>query len=143
MTQNEPDPQPQSPTPNQPQAQLPPQSQAAGRPVISYEDFAKLDLRVATVLEVADHPNADKLLVLKIDLGGQQRQIIAGLRGYCPAESLLGRQIIVVANLQPRKMRGLESNGMLLAATAEGEGGARRVVVLTPAETVPPGSAIS
>jgi len=148
MTQQEPKPQPPPPSQSPPQAppqpppQPPSQAQAPGKPVISYEDFARLDLRVATVLEVADHPNADKLLVLKIDLGGERRQIIAGLRGYCSAESLLGRQIIVVANLQPRKMRGLESNGMLLAATAD-LGGARRVVVLTPAEAVPPGSAIS
>ena len=129
-----------SQAPSQPPPVPPPAP--AGKPVISYEDFAKLDLRVATVLEVADHPNADKLLLLKIDLGGQQRQIIAGLKGYCQPASLVGRQIVVVANLQPRKMRGLESNGMLLAATAV-EGETRRVVVLTTAEPVPPGSAIS
>lgn len=136
--------QPSQPSPVPPQGPPAPAPAAApaGKPMISYEDFAKLDLRVAKVVEVADHPNADKLLVLKIDLGGEQRQIIAGLKGYCSHESLLGRHIVVLANLQPRKMRGLESQGMLLAATAE-EGGNRRVVVLTPGEAVPPGSTIS
>ena len=119
-----------------------PAAAPAGKPMVSYEDFAKLDLRVAKIVEVGDHPNADKLLVLKIDLGGEQRQIIAGLKGYCSHESLLGRHIVVLANLQPRKMRGLESQGMLLAATAV-EGENRRVVVLTPSDAVPPGSTIS
>ena len=113
-----------------------------GKPVATFEDFLKLDLRVAKVLEVRDHPNADKLICLTIDLGTEKRQIIAGLKPYYPPESLLGRDVIVVANLAPRKMRGLESNGMLLAATV-GEGDARRVVVLTTAEPVPPGSPIS
>jgi methionyl-tRNA synthetase len=145
MTQEQP-PQPQPQTPAQPQAQSPAQPpappQQAGKAVIAYEDFAKLDLRVATVLEVSDHPNADKLLIVKIDLGGEQRQIIAGLKGYVSAETLVGKQVVVVANLLPRKMRGLESNGMLLAATAAGSD-PRRVVVLTTADTVPPGSTVS
>lgn len=114
--------------------------------VIQYEDFAKLDLRVGTVLEVADHPNADKLLVLKVDLGTEQRQLVAGLRGYVSHEQLLGSQIIVVANLAPRKMRGVESQGMLLAASwTEGEGEAqkRTVVPLAPSQKTPAGSMIS
>ncbi len=71
--------------------------------MILYDDFAKLQLRVGKVLEVADHPNADKLLVLKVDLGNEQRQIIAGLRGYVAHEQLLGRYIAIVANLAPRR----------------------------------------
>ena len=102
----------------------------AEKPTIKYEDFAKLDLRVAKVLEAENHPNADKLVVLKIDLGGAQRQIIAGLRGYYEAEELVGKEIVVLANLEPRKMRGLESAGMLLAASKEDEQG-RSLVVLT------------
>lgn len=113
-----------------------------GKPTITYDDFAKLDLRVAKVLEVADHPNADKLLVLKVDLGGEQRQIIAGLRQYCSHESLLGQTIVVVANLEPRKMRGLESQGMLLAAS-DIKGEQKNVVPLTTALPVPPGSTVS
>ena len=86
------------------------------------DDFAKLDLRTGKVLEIRDHPNADKLYVLTVDLGNEKRQIIAGLRAYVPAEALLGKNIIVVANLAPRKMRGLESNGMLLAASLPPDG---------------------
>jgi methionyl-tRNA synthetase len=98
---------------------------------------------VGKVLEVADHPNADKLLVLKVDLGGGQvRQVLAGLREYMPHEALLGREVVIVANLQPRKMRGLESQGMLLAASDE-QGPQRRVVALTTATPVPPGSPVS
>jgi len=112
------------------------------KPDVAYEQFAKLDLRVAKVLEVRDHPNADKLLCLTIDLGDAQRQIIAGLKPYCAPESLLGKQIVVVANLEPRKMRGLESHGMLLAATC-GEQGHRDVVIITPDSEVPPGAEVS
>ena len=118
---------------------------AEAKPTISYDDFAKLDLRVATVLEVGDHPNADKLICLKIDLGDETRQIIAGLKGYVDPASLVGAQIVVVANLEPRKMRGLESNGMLLAASyvEAGEQERRHVVVLTTSQPVPAGSSIS
>jgi tRNA-binding protein len=70
---------------------------------INYDDFAKLDLRVATVLDCKPHSNADKLLVLQIDLGGEKRQICAGLRQHCAPEQLIGKQIVVVANLAPRR----------------------------------------
>jgi methionyl-tRNA synthetase len=112
------------------------------KPVVSFEDFSKLDMRVAKVVEVSDHPNADKLLVMQIDLGDERRQIIAGLKGHYAAESLVGRQLVVVTNLQPRKMRGLESAGMLLAAVW-GEGADQKVVVLTTESDVPPGTAIA
>ena len=112
------------------------------KPLITYDDFAKLDLRVGKVLEAAPHPNADKLIVLKVDLGSQQRQIIAGIRGHYTPEAMVGQEIIVVTNLAPRKMRGLESQGMLLAASS-GEGEARSVVVLMPQREVPPGSSVS
>ena len=112
------------------------------RPIIQYDDFAKLDLRIGTVKEVSDHPNADKLLVLQVDLGGETRQIVAGLKQYYAPEALLGRQIVMVTNLAPRKMRGLESQGMLLAAVAGGEE-KEDVVVLTPEKEVPPGSPCS
>lgn len=112
------------------------------KPTITYDDFVKLDLRIAKVVEVADHPNADKLLCLKIDLGGEQRQIIAGLKKHYAHELLLGKEVVVVTNLEPRKMRGIESNGMLLAGSY-GEGDEQRVIVLTPDEEVPPGSPVS
>lgn len=117
-------------------------SEDTAKPAITFDDFTKLDLRVAKVLEVADHPNADKLLVLQIDLGSERRQLLAGLKGYVDPQSLVGKLIVVVANLEPRKMRGLESQGMLLAASHE-EGETRQVVVLTPSEDVPPGSSVS
>lgn len=116
--------------------------QPDGKTIISYDDFAKLDLRVATVLEASVHPNADKLLVLKIDLGGEQRQIIAGLKQWYPPEQLTGKQIVVVANLAPRKMRGLESQGMLLAASA-GAGDEMNVVLIGPMADVPAGASVS
>ena len=73
---------------------------------INFDDFAKVDLRVATVVECKPHPNADKLLVLQLDLGTERRQICAGLRQHYQPEQLVGKQIIVVANLAPRTMRG-------------------------------------
>lgn len=112
------------------------------KPIVQYDDFAKLDLRVARVIEAVGHPNADKLIVLKIDLGDEQRQIIAGLKGHYEPGALVGKEIVVVANLQPRKMRGMESNGMLLAATV-GEGEDMQVVVLSPDRPMPPGSPVS
>jgi methionyl-tRNA synthetase len=109
--------------------------------VINYDDFSKLDLRVATILECKPHENADKLLVLQIDLGnGEKRQICAGLRQHYAPEQLVGKQIVVVANLAPRQMRGEISQGMLLAATDAGSG---RVIVVTPAEQAGPGSKVS
>ena len=108
--------------------------------IITFDDFAKINLRVGRVIEAADHPNADKLLVLKVDLGGEQRQIVAGLRGYYTAEQLVGRNIILVANLAPRMMRGLESQGMLLAASNADRS---RVIVLSPEADIEPGSVVS
>ncbi|MFA6135332.1 MAG: methionine--tRNA ligase subunit beta [Phycisphaerae bacterium] len=131
---------PAQPTPPAPENQPAPAA-PAGKGIITYDDFAKIDLRVAKVLEVREHPNADKLLCLTVDLGTEQRQILAGIRGHYTPESLIGKQIVVVANLAPRKMRGMESNGMLLAASAE-EGGQTRVVVLTTDTAVPPGSGV-
>ena len=110
-------------------------------PTINFDDFAKLDLRVATVLECKPHENADKLLVLQIELGnGERRQICAGVRAYYPPEQLVGKQIVVVANLEPRKMRGEVSQGMLLAATDTATG---KVIVISPSEQAAPGSKVS
>ena len=108
---------------------------------INYDDFAKLDLRVATVVECRPHANADKLLVLQIELaGGERRQICAGLRAFYPPEQLVGKQIVVVANLAPRQMRGETSQGMLLAATDTATG---KVIVISPSEQAAPGSKVS
>ncbi|RJQ16983.1 methionine--tRNA ligase [Candidatus Woesearchaeota archaeon] len=83
-------------------------------------DFSILDIKVAKVLSVSDHPNAEKLYVLQIDLGNEQRQIVAGLREHYAAEDLTGKHILVVTNLEPAKLRGEASNGMLLAAEQNG-----------------------
>jgi methionyl-tRNA synthetase len=87
---------------------------------IAIDDFAKVDLRVAQILVAERVPKADKLLRLEVDLGYEKRQILAGIAQYYEPEKLIGRKIVIVANLAPRKMRGLESNGMLLAASLEG-----------------------
>jgi methionyl-tRNA synthetase len=107
--------------------------------VIQIDDFLKLDLRVATVLEASEHPNADKLIVLKVDLGSEQRQIVAGLRGYYEPADLAGRQIIVVKTLAPRMMRGEPSQGMLLAASSEDRSA---VILLTPEKQIAAGSSV-
>src|SRR6516162_9118982 len=85
---------------------------------IAYDDFAKLELRVAKVLEARPHPNADKLVLLQIDVGEEQKQIIAGIRQHYTPEQLVGKLIVIVNNLEPAMLRGETSNGMLLAATS-------------------------
>ena len=107
---------------------------------ITFDDFAKLDLRVARVLEARPHPNADKLILLKVDLGSEQRQIVAGIRGYYEPEALVGKLIVVVKNLAPRTMRGEESQGMLLAASNDDRS---QVILLTPAGDISPGAKVS
>ena len=106
------------------QAPVPPQvvpvAASASPQVINIDDFAKVELRVAQILVAERVPKADKLLRLEVDLGYEKRQILAGIAQYYEPEKLVGRKIVIVANLAPRKMRGLESNGMLLAASLEG-----------------------
>jgi methionyl-tRNA synthetase len=108
--------------------------------LIGFEDFAKVQLRIAKVLEAGFHPNADKLLLLKVDLGDEQRQICAGIRGYYEPEALVGKNIVVVANLAPRTMRGEVSQGMLLAGSTPDRSD---VVLLTTDRDLPPGSSVS
>jgi methionyl-tRNA synthetase len=90
---------------------------AQGSEQITIDDFVKVDLRVAQILVAERVPKADKLLRLEVDLGYEKRQILAGIAQYYEPEKLVGRKIVIVANLAPRKLRGLESNGMLLAAS--------------------------
>jgi methionyl-tRNA synthetase len=104
---------------------------------ITYDDFAKLDLRVATVVAAREHPNADKLMLLMINVGGEERQIVAGIRGHYQPEELVGSQIIVLVNLEEVVLRGEESNGMLLAAS---DGDA--VVLLRPDRPCQPGAKV-
>lgn len=114
---------------------------------ITYDDFAKIDLRVATIKAAEHHPNADRLLKIQLDDGTDAgRQICAGIRGHYEPEDLVGKQIVIVANLEPRKIRGEISQGMLLAASETSGGGddaEKRVIVLGLHGEVTPGSSIS
>ena len=114
------------------------------KPTISIDDFAKLDLRVGTVLECEPHPNADRLLKLQVDMGELgRRQVCAGIRAFEEPGNLVGKQVVIIANLEPRKIRGEESRGMVLAASnAEGEE-LKDVSLLSPIREVPAGSGVS
>ncbi len=87
--------------------------------IINYESFSAVDLRVATVISTLRVEGSEKLLKLRVDLGDEQRQIIAGIGKVYSPEDLVNKQIIIVANLEPRSLMGLESQGMLLAADCE------------------------
>jgi len=87
--------------------------------MITIDDFRKLELRVAEIKEVNDHPNADKLLILTLDLGDRQKQVVAGIKNFYSKEELLGRQVVLVDNLEPAILRGVESQGMILAGSDE------------------------
>ncbi len=87
--------------------------------MITIDQFRELELRVATVTAAEPHPNADRLLVLRVDLGSETRQIVAGIRAVYDPATLVGRQVVVVANLAPVTLRGVESQGMVLAASAD------------------------
>lgn len=130
-------------------------AQPEALPNIPYELFAKLDLRVATVVRAEPHPNADKLLKLTLDDGTPAgRQVCAGIKAWYAPEQLVGRQVVIVANLEPRMLRGEVSQGMVLAASDLREGAApaadakpgadlRDVVVVSVEKPVKPGSKVS
>ena len=105
--------------------------------MISIEEFMKLELIVAQVKEVKEHPNADRLYVVKVDDGTGERQLVAGIRPSYTPEALVGRRVVIVANLEPATIRGEESQGMILAASdAEG------ISVLAPDRDVALGSRV-
>jgi methionyl-tRNA synthetase len=87
---------------------------------ISIDDFAKVELRVGLVKVAERVPKADKLLRLEIDIGSEVRQVLAGIAEAYAPETLIGRKVVIVANLAPRKLRGMESNGMIVAASLDG-----------------------
>lgn len=106
--------------------------------MVSFEDFKKLDLRIGKIMSAEKVEGSEKLLRLSVSLGDETRQIVAGLgKSYLP-DDLLGKEVVVVANLEPRELMGLESQGMLLA-TKSGED----IVILEPEKEVAPGSAVS
>ena len=105
---------------------------------ISIDEFGRIELRVATVVSAEAHPGADRLVVLQVDLGEERRQLVAGIRGHYAPEELIGRQIVVVTNLQPAKLRGVDSLGMLLAATDS----AGNLVLVSPDKPIAPGAVV-
>ena len=120
------------------------------KPQVTFDDFARLDLRVARITHAEPHPNADRLLKLQLDDGsGEARQICAGIRQHYSTDELVGKLIVIVANLAARTIRGEESRGMLLAASsttgeeAPAQGAERSVVLLTTMSDAPVGSVVS
>ena len=105
--------------------------------MISIGDFAKVEMRVGEVKAAEHVPGASKLLKLMVDIGTEVRQVVAGLAEYYRPENLVGMKVVVVTNLQPRKLRGVESNGMIIAASAEDHG---RPVLVTFKEDVENGA---
>jgi len=105
--------------------------------MITYDDFKKLDIRIAKILNAIRIENSDKLIKLQISLGDTERQIVAGIGKYYQPEELIGKLIVVVSNLEPKKLLGEESNGMLLAASNE-EG----LALLVPDKDITPGSIV-
>jgi methionyl-tRNA synthetase len=126
-----------------PRESLGEEAAAAGKPQIEYDDFAKLDLRIAEVLSAREVAGADKLLHLKIRVGGEERDLVAGIRKSYQPEQLVGRRIVVVANLKPRKLKGITSQGMLLAAHVPVEGGEQLSLITTLDADTPSGSEVS
>lgn len=106
--------------------------------MITIQDFKKVELKVGKILKVEDHPDADKLVVMRVDVGEDSpRTLVAGLKEYYANEDLQGKSCVVVTNLEPAQLRGVKSNGMLLAAQ-DGD----RVVLLNTDEGISPGSPV-
>ncbi|MDO6435472.1 methionine--tRNA ligase [Flavitalea sp. BT771] len=112
---------------------------AAAKPTIVYDDFARLDLKVGTIVQAEKVAKADKLLKLLVDMGAEQRTIVSGIAQHFNPADIIGRQVVVVANLAPRKMKGIESNGMILMA----EDKSGKLHFVSPGETIEAGSGVS
>lgn len=108
--------------------------------MIAFDEFKKVNLLIAQVVAAERIPKTDKLLKLEVDLGDERRTIVAGIAQFYEATQLVGKQIVMVANLEPARLRGVESNGMLLAASDKITG---KVVLLAPLEPMQPGSSVS
>jgi methionyl-tRNA synthetase len=111
---------------------------AAAKPTIAYDDFARIDLRIAKIISAEKMPKSEKLLKIQVEIGGERRQIVAGIAQHYAPETLIGKSVVVVFNLQPAKLMGQESQGMLLAAS-DSEG---HLMVVTPAGDIPSGSIV-
>lgn len=105
--------------------------------MVTFDDFMKLGIRIGTVTAADKVPGADKLIRLELDMGGETRQVVAGMAPAYAPEEFIGKQVPILVNLEPRKLRGIESQGMILAADVEG-----KPVMLIPDKEVPPGSVV-
>jgi methionine--tRNA ligase beta chain len=105
--------------------------------MINFDDFNKLDIRIGTILEAEKVEGADKLLKLTVDLGEEKRTLVAGIAETYKPEEIIGKQLPILANLEPKKLRGIESNGMILAVDIEG-----KATLIHPDKKVPNGSKI-
>ena len=105
--------------------------------MITFDEFRKIEIKTAKILSVKDHPDADRLYVVDVDLGNEKRQIVAGIKKHYTPEELIGKDVAVIVNLEPATIRGVESNGMLLAASDS-----EMLSILTLDRGLPPGSTI-
>lgn len=101
------------------------------------EDFRKIELKVAVIKEVTEHPNADRLYVITLDVGDKTKQVVAGIRANYQKEDLIGKQVVVVDNLDAAMLRGVESQGMILAASDESG-----ITIVSPEKKMKPGSIV-
>ena len=106
--------------------------------MITIDDFMKLNLVVATIKQVEEHPNAERLYLLTVDLGEEERTLVAGIKEYYRPEELIGKQLVMVENLEPATIRGVESRGMILAAK-DGD----NLAIVTLDRYITPGSSVS
>ncbi|MGB9677058.1 MAG: methionine--tRNA ligase subunit beta [Candidatus Ratteibacteria bacterium] len=106
---------------------------------IKFEEFKKMDLRVGKIVEVEDIPGADRIYLITVDIGDEKRKMVAGIKPWYTKEQLVGKNIVVIVNLEPKKIKGIESNGMLLATMFDN----KLSILTTDKEDVPPGSKIT
>lgn len=106
--------------------------------MITIDQFKQIELKVAKIVQAQDHPNADRLLVLTLDVGGVTKQVVAGIRGAYQAQDVIGKLVVLVDNLQPTMLRGVESQGMVLAAK-----GPEGLSLVSPERPIAPGGSVS
>ena len=105
--------------------------------MVTIEEFKKLEIKIAVIKEVADHPNADRLYIITLDLGDKTKQVVAGIKSSYTKEELIGKQVVIVDNLTPAVLRGVESQGMILA-TSDAEG----ITLISPERKMQLGSVV-
>lgn len=104
---------------------------------VSFDEWKRLDLRIGKIKEVKDHPNADKLIILKVDVGDKEMQLVAGLKEHYKNKELVGKKVIIFVNLRPTELRGVKSDGMILAAVDK-----EKVVLIVPEKDIKVGAKV-